>query len=76
MGFLYWPRNPVQTVPKLYRWGSPARVNWLVLSKRFGYSVCALCTRCGRIRYVLNVFMHCLESKPFLLSFISSENGI
>lgn len=75
-GWLRWPRNLVQTVLKLYRWGSPARVNWLVFSKLFGYSVCALCTWCDRIRYLLNVFMRCPESKPFLLSVISSENGI
>lgn len=75
-GWLYWPGNLVQTVLKLYRWGSPARVDWLVFSKQFGSSVCALCTWHDRIRYVLNVFLHWYESKPFSLSFISSENGI
>lgn len=75
-GWLYWPRNLVQAVLKCHRWESPARVNRLVFSKHFTYSVCAVCTWCDIIGYVLNVFMCCHESEPFLLSFISSENGI
>lgn len=48
----------------------------LAFSKHLTYSVYAMCTWCDIIGYVLNVFMCCRESKPFLLSFIGSENGI